>query len=132
MSAQCGLWWTYNMKRAYEQALIAALSCFNHDNSQDIKDVLARGYSAAGYTGAMQRIADHFAAGLPGVYVAPIEVFITYLHPGRKDRALEWLSKSIDARDPNVYGAVRDPFAIESLGDDPRFQNIVRRTGLPN
>jgi eukaryotic-like serine/threonine-protein kinase len=130
--AQCGLWYTYNMKRAYEQALIAAQSCLNHDNSQDVKDVLARGYSAAGYTGAMQQIADRLAAGLPGMYVSPIEVFSTYLYAGRKDLALEWLSKSIDARDPNVYGAVRDPFVIDSLGDDPRFQNILRRTGLPN
>jgi hypothetical protein len=65
------------------------------------------------------------------VYVAPIDVFLAYLHAAEKDLALEWLSRSVDAREPNLSGAVRDPFVTDSLGQDVRFQEIVRRTKLP-
>ena len=79
----------------------------------------------------MRRVAELLAKGVSGTYVAPSEVAMQYLLAGQKDLALQWLSKSVDARDPNVYGAVRDPFVIDSLRDDPRFQEILRRTRLP-
>jgi Tfp pilus assembly protein PilF len=126
----CGLWYTYNMTGKPEQALKAAQRCLDHYGN-DVSALLAQGYSEAGYAGGMRRVADRLAAGVRGVYVAPIDVFLAYLHAGEKNLALEWLSKSVDARDPNVSGAVRDPFAKDSLGDDPRFQGIVRRTKLP-
>jgi tetratricopeptide (TPR) repeat protein len=129
--ANCGLWYAYNMTGKPEPALMAAEGCIGH-YSGDIKAVLERGYAAEGYAGAMRRVGDFLAAGIRGVYVAPIDVFLAYAHARQRDSALEWLSKSVDARDPNVYGAVRDPFVIDSLGDDPRFQSILRRTGLPN
>jgi eukaryotic-like serine/threonine-protein kinase len=128
--AQCGLWYAYNMTRKPQQALTAAEGCLGH-YSRDVKDVLARGYAAGGYVGAMRGAGDFLAAGIDGVYVAPNDVFTAYLHAGQKDLALEWLSKSVDARDPNVYGAFRNPFAVDSFRGDRRFQDLVRRTGLP-
>jgi hypothetical protein len=79
----------------------------------------------------MRRVADLLASGVKGMYVPPMDVFTTYLNAGEKDLALEWLSKSIDARDTNVYGAVRSPFTVDSLGYDRRFQKLLLRTGLP-
>ena len=97
--------------------------------------MLSRGFSEAGYPGAIRRVGDRLAVGVNGVYVAPIDVYIAYLYAGlyagQKDLALEWLLKSVEARDPNVSGAVRDPFASDSFRDDPRFQNLLRRTRLP-
>ena len=46
-------------------------------------------------------------------------------------RAESVLRKAIDARDPNVSGAIRDPFTQDGLRNDPRFQDLVRRTRLP-
>jgi hypothetical protein len=89
------------------------------------------GFSEAGYPGAIRRVGDRLAVAVNGVYVAPIDVYIAYLYAGQKDLALEWLLKSVEARDPNVSGAVRDPFASDSFRDDPRFQNLLRRTRLP-
>jgi serine/threonine-protein kinase len=128
--AYCGLWYAYNETGKPEEALRGAEGCLDH-YSRDIKDVLARGYAAAGYAGAMQRVGDFLASGIRGVYVAPIDVFISYSHAGQKGPALEWLSKSIDVRDPNVPGAVRNPFVVDSFRDDPRFQALLRRTRLP-
>jgi TolB-like protein/tetratricopeptide (TPR) repeat protein/predicted Ser/Thr protein kinase len=128
--AHCVLGKAFNMKGIPEQALVAAEGCLGH-YSPEIKDALARGYSDAGYRGAMRRVADLLATGVTGAYVAPIDVFSAYLHAGQKDAALEWLSKAVEAGDPNVYGPVRDPFTNDSLRDDPRFQDLLRRTRLP-
>jgi hypothetical protein len=79
----------------------------------------------------MRRVADLLARGVTGMYVAPGDVFGGYLQAGQKELALQWLSKFVDSRDPNVYGALRDPFAIDSFRDDPRFLEILRRTKPP-
>ena len=114
-----------------DEALSAAETCLAQTYGTELTDAFARGSSAGGYAGAMRRVADLLASGVKGKFVPAIDVFTTSLNAGRKDLALEWLTKSIDARDPNVYGAVRSPFTIDSLGDDPRFQKLVLRTRLP-
>jgi tetratricopeptide (TPR) repeat protein len=128
--ATCGLWYTFNITNKRDQALRAAERCLGH-YSNDVSAILAEGYADGGYASAMRRVADRLAAGVSGVYVAPIDVHLAYLHAGEKDLGLQWLSKSVDARDPNVSGALRDPFVRDSLGNDPRFQAIVGRTKLP-
>jgi tetratricopeptide (TPR) repeat protein len=128
--AHCGLWYAFNTTGRPEQALVAAEGCIGH-YGHEVKDALSRGYSAAGYVGAMRSVADRLAAGLTGAYVAPVDVLIPYLHAGQKDLALEWLSRAVEARDPNLYGIVSDPFVADSLGGDPRFREIRRRTTLP-
>jgi Tfp pilus assembly protein PilF len=129
--AQCGLWGAFNMQGRRDLALSAAEACLATTYGTEINDALTRGYSEGGYPGAMRRVADLLASGVKGTHVPAIDVFTTYLNAGEKDLALEWLSKSIDARDTNVYGAVRSPFTVDSLGNDPRFQKLVLRTGLP-
>jgi serine/threonine-protein kinase len=129
--AQCGLWSAFYMQGKRDLALSAAEACLATTYGTEIKEALTRGYSEGGYQGAMRRVADLLASGVKGMYVPPMDVFTTYLNAGEKDLALEWLSKSIDARDTNVYGAVRSPFTVDSLGYDRRFQKLLLRTGLP-
>ena len=131
-TANCGLWRALSRTGRDEQALMAAERC--HENlGLEVKDALARGRSARGYPEAMRRVADLLAArtGTSREYVSPLVVFSAYIEAGEKDLALDWLSKSVEARDPNVYGAVRNPLSVDSLGDDPRFRALVLRTGLP-
>ena len=130
VTAHCVLRNAFNMKGIPDQALAGTEGCLGH-YGREVKGALARGYSEAGYRGAMRRVADLLAMGVSGSYVAPIDVFDAYLHAGQKDLALEWLSKVVGARDPNVYGPLRDPFTVDSFRDDPRFQDILRRTRLP-
>jgi hypothetical protein len=52
------------------------------------------------------------------------------LRAGEKELALEWLEKGFEMRDPNMpYISV--PPAFDSLRDDPRFQDLLRRMNLP-
>jgi tetratricopeptide (TPR) repeat protein len=50
---------------------------------------------------------------------------------GREDEALQWIEKSIANRDAQMVYLAIDP-AFKRLRTNPRFQELVRRVGLPN
>lgn len=57
-------------------------------------------------------------------------VAVTYARLGDKDHAFEWLEKSFAAREGDLVG-IKTESAFDDLSSDPRFQDLVRRVGLP-
>ena len=57
---------------------------------------------------------------------------LAYLHLGlgRTERALQAFSAALDERDPALVWLTVDP-RVDSLRDEPRFQAILERLGLP-
>ena len=56
-------------------------------------------------------------------------IALRYLDAGDHDRAIDWLERAYDDRDPNlpyITGPVWDP-----LRPDQRFQDLLRRMNLP-
>ncbi len=55
---------------------------------------------------------------------------ICSVRPGDYDRAIEWLERAFEVRDPmlpyNGFYPIWDP-----LRSDPRFQDLLRRMNLP-
>jgi hypothetical protein len=49
---------------------------------------------------------------------------------GDKDKAFEWLEKDFQARNGKLT-EIRWQLQFEPLRDDPRFQELLRRMGLP-
>jgi len=49
---------------------------------------------------------------------------------GEHDRALDWLERGFEIRNPNMPGIGFSP-VFDSLRDDPRFQDLLRRMNLP-
>jgi hypothetical protein len=62
-------------------------------------------------------------------YVSPYNFVIIYAALGDKDKALEFLERAYDERSYYMTWLNVD-FQLDSLRDDPRFKDIVRRTGL--
>jgi hypothetical protein len=54
-----------------------------------------------------------------------------YLFAGENDRALDWLERGYEARDPNLP-SIGDSPEVDPLRRDPRFQNLLRRMKLAN
>lgn len=52
-----------------------------------------------------------------------------YAGLGHKDKAFEWLEKGFQAKEE--LAVVRFRIAYESLRDDPRFNDLLKRMGLP-
>lgn len=71
---------------------------------------------------------DYAQAG--GHYHPALDVAHAYAKAGDKEKAFEWLEKAYVERDGNITLIKSEP-GFESLRNDPRFANLLRRIGLP-
>jgi TolB-like protein/Flp pilus assembly protein TadD len=94
----------------------------------DIERVIERGFAAAGLHGAMGRAADALALLAKDGKALPWDVVGLYVLAGENGRALDWLERAYEGRDPNMP-YLRLPF-LDPLRSEPRFQAIFRRLGL--
>lgn len=97
-----GLWHASHAKRMYEEALAAAKAHFADD--PEAEEALARGYAAGGYPEAMRLTAETLAALSRTTHVQPTDIASLYAYAGNSDRALEWLEKAHEERDPVLVG----------------------------
>jgi tetratricopeptide (TPR) repeat protein len=63
-------------------------------------------------------------------YVSPGELAVLYAALGQREQAFTSLEKGFAARDAQLQFLAVDP-AFDSLRDDPRFADLLRRVGLP-
>jgi len=125
------IWITFHNKGMYEEALAGAKVWYAAVGYREVEEALARGYTEGGYRRAITRAAETLEARSGTTYVLPQEIAQLYVLAGKNDRALEWIERSVEARDPNiVYIGVLPEF--DSLRDDPRFQDLLRRMNLPD
>jgi eukaryotic-like serine/threonine-protein kinase len=89
-----------------------------------------RGLEKGGYEGAQRGIAEVLAARYEkSQYHDGPGVALRYLDAGDKDRAIGWLQKAYDRHDPMLAYLGMPPW--DRLRDDPRYQALLRRIGLP-
>jgi TolB-like protein/Tfp pilus assembly protein PilF len=125
-----GLWAAFHQKRMYEEAVAEAKKFFALRGDSEVAEVLARGYAQGGYAGAMRRAAEKLAARSKLTYVQPTRVAHLYANAGEKERALDWLEKAYQERNSQlVYINVAPQW--DSLRDDARFQDLLRRMNFP-
>ena len=124
-----GLWVALHQKQMDEEALVEAKKYFDILGDREVVEALECGYAEAGYPGAMSLAAEKLAERSKQTYIQSSQIARLYDHASEKDRALEWLEKAYEEREPslvdlNVWpdGAVRD---------DPRFQALLGRMKFP-
>jgi tetratricopeptide (TPR) repeat protein len=126
--AKNALYWALFMKGKYDEAL--ALDREKVAGDRELLEALEQGYVEGGYAGSQKRLADVRAArfGKPGG-ISAWNLANAYLYAGDRDRAIEWLEKAYEERDGNMP-YIRLPI-WDSMRSDPRFQDLLRRMGLP-
>jgi len=63
-------------------------------------------------------------------YVSPVAMVHVYIGLGDKDRAFAWLEKAYQERSNLMAFLKVEPIA-DPLRSDPRFDDLLRRMGLP-
>jgi serine/threonine-protein kinase len=97
----------------------------------ELAAALEDGFGEAGYKGALRAIGDLEAEwyGEPGRRVRASDIARRYLEAGDYEEAMDWLEKAYEDREPNL------PYlglpTYDPLRSDPRFQDLLRRIGLP-
>jgi tetratricopeptide (TPR) repeat protein len=89
---------------------------------------LARAYAASGKRGEAVRLLNDLKKGSSLVSSHAPEIAVIYAALGDRAQAMNWLEKGYEERfNPGVL--LRPGF--DPLRSDPRFQDLVRRIGLP-
>ncbi len=125
-----GLWGAFWQKQMYEEALAEAQSYHALLGYSEVAEALARGSAEADYPGAMSLAAEKLAVRSEQTYVPALRIARLYAHAGEKDRALEWLGKAYQEREPplvrlNIF------WDWDRLRSDPRFHSLLRRMKFP-
>lgn len=89
-----------------------------------------QGFARGGFAAGMKHMADYQASTISEKSWRPGDIGNSYACAGEKDKALDWLEKGVDTRDPALEYLLSDP-VYDGLRSDPRFQNLLRKVGLP-
>jgi TolB-like protein/DNA-binding winged helix-turn-helix (wHTH) protein/Tfp pilus assembly protein PilF len=96
----------------------------------DLQAALANTYARMGKANEAWKMLRRLEKLPSSQYVSPIGIAIVYCALGEKDLAFEWLDKAIEQRDASVADLPTLPL-LETLHADPRFEDLLRRVGLP-
>jgi eukaryotic-like serine/threonine-protein kinase len=89
-----------------------------------------KAYPASGYRGALRAAARSLIETSRQRYVVPSQIGTLFAVAGDQDQAMEWLEKSFARRSPALIWIEVSP-SLRGLKGNPRFQDLVRRIGLP-
>jgi TolB-like protein/Tfp pilus assembly protein PilF len=125
--ALAGLVEAFYAKGMYEETFEAAKSNWTARGQPEAVRALERGYAEAGFTGAMNRLAEWKVAREERKGTSPV---FNYLAVGNYRQALDRLELAFEAHDPNMpYIGLMGKFT--GLHDEPRFQDLLRRMNFP-
>jgi len=89
---------------------------------------LARAYAASGRRSEAMKLLSDLKKRSNSIYSHGSEIAVIYAALGDRDQAMNWLEKGYEERfNPGVLLRT----GLDPLRSDPRFQDLVRRIGLP-
>jgi len=92
--------------------------------------MLGHAYAVAGDVLEAQKLLDQLKKLSVGAYVSSYSIAEVYVGLGDRDKAFEWLQKAYEERSRALVFLRVDP-RLDPLRSDPRFQDLLRRVGLP-
>jgi len=107
----------------------AALTAYDdiHGTDSEYSQALRSGFERGGRAAASRAIADLLVTR-PNP--SPLNVAWRYADAGENDLAFEWLEKAFEAHVPQLLH-LKGSSEYDSIRDDPRFGDLLRRMGLP-
>ena len=119
----------YSQRKEYDKAIAEALLSKKLSPDQTWSDAnLSSIFVNAGRPEEARAILDQLLLRSKSRFVPPYHIAMVYNNLGDKERALYWLEKAYDIRDPKMAFLKTMPW--KNVQDHPRFQDILRRVGF--
>ena len=99
-------------------------------NESDFASAMGQGFRSAGWKGALNKAIEARKAQRKTGYSPAYEIATLYADLGDKDQAFKWLNTAYQERGLDLLGLKTD-FLLDALHSDPRFDELVRKVGLP-
>jgi len=123
------LGYAYAAKGMYREAIASYQEAIKlGEDTPSVQIYLGAAYAREGEREQAGAILKQLQTGRE--YVSPGELVVLYAALGERERALASLEKAYSAHDLQLQFLGVDP-AFDSLREDPRFQDIMRKVGLP-
>jgi len=130
-------WGHFELARVYEQQgkleeaaqeSLKADDLFGTDPKKiaQLKEAMAR----SGAQGYWRRTLENYRETAKSRYVPSVLVAEACVRVGDKDSAFEWLERGFEERDDLMIDLKVEP-VFDGLRSDPRFQDLIRRVGIP-
>jgi predicted negative regulator of RcsB-dependent stress response len=87
-------------------------------------------YAAAGNREEALKILGQLKQQSKWEFISPSSIAEAYVALGDKEEAFTWLQKGVDDHDGAMESLKVDP-ALDPLGSDPHFRDILRRMNFP-
>jgi serine/threonine-protein kinase len=131
-AALTALWCAYAMKPMPQHEVIDLakrylMACYHDPN---VANALEESFAKAGYGAAMRAAAEALTARFEADLALPMDIAYLYAAAGDNLKAIEWIERAFEVRDPNLPYVGVWPL-LDPIRNEPRFQNIVRRMKLP-
>jgi tetratricopeptide (TPR) repeat protein len=131
------VWGHFELAQVYEQEgqleeaaqeFLKADELFGMDPKRvtQLKGTLAK----SGPKGYWKRMLENYKESAKSNYVPSVLVAKACLRVGDKECTFEWLERGFEERDDLMINLKVEP-VFDSLHSDPRFQDLVRRVGIP-
>jgi tetratricopeptide (TPR) repeat protein len=126
-----GLGWAYGLQGKHAEAIAEWLEARKLSES-DPGTIAGLGYAyaAEGKSREAQEMISELREMSKRRYVTPYYVAKVYAGLGDKEQTFFWLRKALDERNDSLV-SLKVEYEFASVRSDPRFQDLVRRIGLP-
>lgn len=129
--AHSWLGFAYLQKGMYNEAITEFQKAVDvSGGSSTFLAALGHAYGLAGKKEQSRTIIEKLKAISRQSYVSPYDMAIIYTGIGDEDQALNWLEVGYNLHDPAMDMLQVEP-ALDTLRSDNRFQDLIRRVGLP-
>lgn len=121
----------YNVNGMYKEAIALSEESLQSDPTNQIYlRIAGYAYAKSGRQSEAEQVIGRFKAIAKTQYVISYAIASIYAALGDKDQAFTELERAFAERDWDLHRLNVDPL-MDSLRDDPRFKDSVRRIGLP-
>jgi serine/threonine protein kinase/Flp pilus assembly protein TadD len=121
----------YEQKKIYQQEIATfQKGIAQSERNPKLLSALGHAYAVSGERDKANQILAELREISQQRYVSPYLFAVVYLGLGDKDQAFVWLDKAFQDRSSFLIWLKVEP-QFDSLRDDPRFQDLLRRVGLP-
>jgi eukaryotic-like serine/threonine-protein kinase len=126
----------YTLALALAQKHDYATAISEFQKSRSLSDIpwndagLGYVYASSGRKQEALQVIGELRAKAKQRYVSSYAIATVYAGLGDRDKAFEWLEKAYEERSPGLTWLKVEPM-LDSIRSDPRYRNLLRRTGLP-
>ena len=117
-------------KGRFDEAIEHLVKGRNLASENQLEELIAETYARAGFKETLKAWAKFWEAGVQGGTVQPTSVAMLYARAGEKDKAMQYLEQGFREHTRAIVNLKTEP-QLDSLRSDPRFQNMIKRMGLP-